>query len=61
MRSVATSEFEDCGQPESEQTGLDDMEIDNDADDEKLDDGRSNKKVCTTFSLLNDTKCIVIN
>ena len=45
MRSTATSEFdEDFGR--SEQTGFDhDMDIDNEADDEDLDNGRSNKKV----------------
>ena len=47
MRSAATSEFdEDFGQ--SEQTCFDDMDIDNNADDENLDNGR---KVCT-FSLV---------
>jgi hypothetical protein len=55
MRSAATSEFEDFGQGDasvSEQTGFDDLDIDNDAaDDEDLGKGSSNKKV-HTFSML---------
>jgi hypothetical protein len=57
MRSAATSEFdEDFGRSEvSEQTGFDDMDIDNNANDEDSghhsDNGRSNKNV-SIFSLL---------
>ena len=50
MRSAATSEFdEDFGQ--SEQMGFDDMDIDNDADDENIDNGKGNRKVYTSSPL----------
>lgn len=52
MRSAATSEFDDdFGQ--SEQTGFDDMDIDNDADsdDGNLDNGKGNRKVHTSSLL----------
>lgn len=42
MQSTATSDFEDFRQ--SEQTGFDDMDIDNGAEDDIPDNG-SNKKV----------------
>lgn len=60
MRSAATSEFENFGQ--SEQTGFGDMDIDNDADDENLDNGRSNRKgkVCYVLTChYNATKCLL--
>lgn len=51
MRSAATSEFNnDFGQ--SEQTGFDDMDIDNDdANNGNLDNGKSNRKVHTSSLL----------
>lgn len=50
MQSAATSDFEDFRQ--SEQTDFDNMDIDDGAEDDILDNG-SNKKVCM-FSHYNN-------
>ena len=62
MRSAATSEFdEDFGH--SEQMGFDDMDIDNDADEENLDNDKSNRKVLSSSPIThyNDTYCHQLN
>ena len=43
MCSAATSEFDEDFR-QSKQTGFDDMDIDNDADEEILNNGKSNKR-----------------
>ena len=49
MQSTATSKFEDFRH--SKQTGFDDVDFDNNADDDILDNGKSNIKVCALFIL----------